>query len=1352
MANGQRRVVANKTTKTIEFVGDASSVSKAAAKMQADLVAAAERIARLDFGKGFEKLGADAQKATTEAAAKVRELNDLKLAKKSLQLDVDLEAARNDLRKFSNDAEAEGGRLRKAFSGGGLGAGLKSEISSLTAGLGPAGQAIDGVVSSLGGVGTAGLAAGAGLAVGAVVVQKSVGAYLSLAKSTREFQAITRASTEDSSRFVNVLGDLNISAEAGAKALGAMSRNLDTKKWQELGIEIKKNTDGSTDMVGTFRNVLATLEKIPDAQQRANVLAATFGKSYQEILPLIERGAAGFDKLLKGNEGQVMTQRDLDRAEEFRAVMDEVEDVVQDIQIAIGRKVVPFMVRAVDLAGDLAGLFEKAAGFADKMTGGGFSDNFFGSAFTSVLPGAPFFLDLLAKATKDSSKAAADGSVDWAGFVDAVGDAGQAATRSAGDVQKAEKDLRDAFDKRVSAAFALSASTDRATKALDGLNVASQIADERTKVSADIAQEAGRRKEAVEKAQAGLAEQRIRNTKDIEAAEKAVASAQDKVTESAGRVDKANKDLAASMEDAQAAADRAVGADQAYRRVLQGVGSDADSAKNALLGLNEAKDGKTSAEVGVRSAERRLASAKNALGIAQDQNGIDLERASILIDLEEAAQLVAKAEKTKAEIMAKGTYSADELADAERGVTRAQIDQATRTAELNRRLSNLNDQTDELGQAQDELTQAELGLSSARRDLDKATTNVTESTRKLDGETKGYAADSAEAKKADTERAKAVDEVNTAHGKVVTAAGGVKKATDDQASAVAAVKEANKSLAEKITDAKKAEDDRKQTLADAEKALGGVGAKTKAAKDETVLYRDAVRDAIAAQVDQITKSNEASGKIQSDAQVMAQAIAAVRAEAEKLGDPKLAAAIGAVLSQVEGAIKIGAGIVGPISGNGSDAYRTGGGNQVAPASKGANGFIGAARSVVEIAVGTIGQGETGPNAINGPGRLLAGRSLAGEVNAWCQAYVNAVLRDASVQLPPGVTAGTRASLAAFQKAGAGISVAKAGAGDLVYKTRGDDGTKGHVGIVVSREGNKITTIEGNSTNNQVARRTRNASEWDLGAVDTERLKSSAANTKTTADTVRKALVQDYAALTAAQKSAATLLALKDQGLSANEAQGRLNDQLRLNGGDINKAVGALGLTQDKVGEFASEVGGKVSKFASDVSGDIDGLASGLIIASSLFSDAVDRFAAGGAGGAPEVVGPRVVGPDVFNLPKDIWDVVNRNTPGGDLVDYWKNLYKGDTAKYASGGYFMPKPGGYLGVIGEGRDPEVVAPQPMLERIVRENAGGSTITVENITVQASGDGRQFARDLYDELKALARSRGDVVGGAWKVAIG
>ena len=1125
----------------------------------------------------------------------------------------------------------------------GVKSGVTKSLNNLTGQLGPAGAGLQALSSSLSAASTAGLAAGAGVAL----VQKSVGHYLDLIEQTKTFSALTRASVEDSSRFVLALGDLGIKGEAGAKALGAMSRNLDTKKWQELGIEIKKNADGSTDMVGTFRNVLASLEKIPDAQQRANVLAATFGKSYQEILPLIERGAKGFDALLKGNEGQVIKTDDVKRAEQLRVAMDQLGDLAADFAVQLGRYAVPVITLlakgASQAAANFAHLFDlaidgmqKMVDLADVALGPlvNFDDALVRNKMSQV-GNALLNVGAAGRESEDSTGLAAVS-------LDNLGDAAAAA---AADL----KSLTDAFDKRVSGAFAMSSATDKATKSLADLDVAGKLADENAKASAERAVESGRKREAVEKALAGLAEQRVRNAKDIAAAEKSVADAQDKVTESSRRVDSATADMAVALSAAQDAADAASRADEAYRRVLQGVGVDAESAKNALLGLNEAKDGKSSAEIGVRSADRRLVSARKALDVAQDQNAIDRERESLLLDLADASQIVAKAEKAKAEVMAKGTYFADELADADRNIARARIEQVSRTVELTRRLDDLTDQTDELGKAQDEVLQAELGLSSARRDLDKATAEVAESTRILDGETSGYSATSKEAKEADEKRAKAVGEVTTAHGRVVTAAGAVKKATDDQALAVNGVKEANKALAEKITDAKKAEDDRKKTLEDAKEALGNVATKTKAAKDETVLYRDAVRDAISAQVDFISKSNEASGRVQTDAQVMASAIAKVRGEAERLADPKLAAAIGSVLSGVDGVLKVGAGVVGPITGSSSDAYRTG------------TGTVSARKAVVDGAIGAFGKGESGPNALNAPGQLLAGRDLAGEVNAWCQAYVNAVLKKADLALPPGISDGTRKSLEAFRRAGAGIGVSQAAAGDLVYKSRGADQSKGHVGIVVSRNGNKITTMEGNSTDDKVARRTRDISEWNLGAVNIAKLTRT--DTKSTADIVRRQFAQDYESLSAAQKSAAVLLALQDQGMSAGEAQTRLNDQLRVNGGDIGKAVTALGLTKSEVGEFASDVGGKLSKFAGDVAGSIDKLLAGL---------------AGSGAGSGSFGGSGFIVPPDLTSAGNAADAAVRKLGYKDLTDYWM---KTGGAATTNGGTAVTVPPMVLNVYG-----------------------------------------------------------------------
>ncbi|MCA1668137.1 MAG: phage tail tape measure protein [Thermomicrobia bacterium] len=81
--------------------------------------------------------------------------------------------------------------------------------------------------------------------------------------------------------------------------------------------------------------------------------------------------------------------------------------------------------------------------------------------------------------------------------------------------------------------------------------------------------------------------------------------------------------------------------------------------------------------------------------------------------------------------------------------------------------------------------------------------------------------------------------------------------------------------------------------------------------------------------------------------------------------------------------------------------------------------------------------------------------------------------------------------------------------------------------------------------------------------------------------------------------------------------------------------------------------------------------------------------------------------------------------------------------YADGGY-VDKP--TLGMIGEGRDPEIVSPVPMLKEIVRENSGGTTVNMAPGTVVINVGprddpytaGRQAADGFRDALVAHGRT--------------
>lgn len=83
---------------------------------------------------------------------------------------------------------------------------------------------------------------------------------------------------------------------------------------------------------------------------------------------------------------------------------------------------------------------------------------------------------------------------------------------------------------------------------------------------------------------------------------------------------------------------------------------------------------------------------------------------------------------------------------------------------------------------------------------------------------------------------------------------------------------------------------------------------------------------------------------------------------------------------------------------------------------------------------------------------------------------------------------------------------------------------------------------------------------------------------------------------------------------------------------------------------------------------------------------------------------------------------------------------GHGGAYATGGYFRARRGGYLGLIGEGRANEVLAPEPVLRDIVRQEGGGGGDTyVFNL------NGTPNADQFIDELrrKGFIRPDGNVV---------
>lgn len=222
----------------------------------------------------------------------------------------------------------------------------------------------------------AGLVAGAA-AAGAAVVGFGVKAVQTYQESTQAvlgFQRASGASAETSSLLVAAFDDMGISAESGAKAVFQLGKRLETSAdgLAKFGVEAVKDSRGNTDLAATLLEVSDAYVNTADPAQRAALLAAAFGKQAQEMIPILEKGRAGIEAMFQGarDTGQVFSQADLKRSEDFRLAVDELSDAMREFSLAAGRQLVPIL---TDLLQFLSAAADKAEGAGHAMKGGFFA-------------------------------------------------------------------------------------------------------------------------------------------------------------------------------------------------------------------------------------------------------------------------------------------------------------------------------------------------------------------------------------------------------------------------------------------------------------------------------------------------------------------------------------------------------------------------------------------------------------------------------------------------------------------------------------------------------------------------------------------------------------------------------------------------------------------------------------------------------------------------------------------------------------------------------------------------------------------------------------------------------------------
>ena len=222
-------------------------------------------------------------------------------------------------------------------------ANFKTDVSNATGSMGKfkagSNSALNAVKANAGA-----FALAAGTAITGFAV-KAVGEFQTLALESGKFADATGLSVEEASRWKEVGGDIGIGSDAIQGAIGKMNKALGStpQLFSELGVDIVKTDTGLNDVNGTFLAVIDRLREIKDPAERARVAALLLGKGWQDMAQFINIGSSELKKSLDSvASGQVISDKELKKAQEFRDTMDEFGDMWSSFVINVGGWVAQF--------------------------------------------------------------------------------------------------------------------------------------------------------------------------------------------------------------------------------------------------------------------------------------------------------------------------------------------------------------------------------------------------------------------------------------------------------------------------------------------------------------------------------------------------------------------------------------------------------------------------------------------------------------------------------------------------------------------------------------------------------------------------------------------------------------------------------------------------------------------------------------------------------------------------------------------------------------------------------------------------------------------------------------------------
>ena len=164
------------------------------------------------------------------------------------------------------------------------------------------------------------------------VYQETAGVFMDYAGQVLATSRATGLSAQESSRLLQVTDDLGISYESLAKAIKSSAETTDF------------SIEGLAAASGQYLS-------IADAQERAKFAQEAYGKSWVDMVAVLEKGPTAIRAMSSAiDESLILTQQSITDYEEYRIQVDNLNDAVLGLKVSIGSQLVPALTESISAA------------------------------------------------------------------------------------------------------------------------------------------------------------------------------------------------------------------------------------------------------------------------------------------------------------------------------------------------------------------------------------------------------------------------------------------------------------------------------------------------------------------------------------------------------------------------------------------------------------------------------------------------------------------------------------------------------------------------------------------------------------------------------------------------------------------------------------------------------------------------------------------------------------------------------------------------------------------------------------------------------------------------------------------